>query len=129
MRRALGSTDNGAGGQVIGDFTIWVRTPPAGGAPYTGAYSSSTRVVFVFIERPNPAFLGRIVGNNGQVISAWVSACTFPNRFALITLGKNDDPTNGTRRTSISNGDTTPGSRMAISAATLGMSVNGTNRL
>ena len=120
----LGSADTGAGGQVIGDFTIWVRTPP-GGAPYSGAYSSSTRVVFVFIERPNPAFLGRIVGNNGQVISAWASAGTFANRFALITLRKNGDPTNGNPTDLDVNGGTTLTVSDGDIGGNWGMSVNG----
>lgn len=82
--------------EVNGGYRMWVSTPPLGGpAGYAGAYPGNNRVLYAWIEKDNPAFLSRILGFSSQTISAWATAGTFPNRFAVITLRKNGDPTNG----------------------------------
>jgi hypothetical protein len=95
----LGSTDRGIGNPYVDPstgFNIWVSTPPIGSATaYSGAFAGSNRVLFAWIEKDNPAFFSRILGIGDQKISGWATAGTFPNRFAMITLRKNGQPTNG----------------------------------
>lgn len=91
-----GSTPAGGTGQVVGPWRIWVSTPPLGGATsYAGDYAGSNRVVYVWIERNNEAFFSRVFGLGDRIVSAWATSGTFPNRFAVITLRKNGNPTNG----------------------------------
>jgi hypothetical protein len=93
----LGATNTPTGpGEPIGDFRVWVSTPPLGSeTAYAGAYGGSNRVLYAFIQRANPAFLSRMMGFTEKDVSAWATAGTFPNRFAIITLRKNGDPTSG----------------------------------
>jgi hypothetical protein len=77
-------------------FHIWVSTPPLGpSSAYTGAFAGSNRVLFAWVEKANPSFFSRILGIGDQKVSAWATSGTFPNRFAVITLRKNGQPTNG----------------------------------
>ncbi|MEK6721755.1 MAG: Tad domain-containing protein [Chloroflexota bacterium] len=81
---------------TAGGYRMWVSTPPLGAqAAYAGAYSGSNRVAYAWVERNSEAFLGRIYGLGNPTISSWASAGSFPNRFAVITLRKNGQPTNG----------------------------------
>lgn len=84
----LDDTSTGVAGQVVGSYTIWVASPPSqAGTAYPGAQtSSSSRTVFVRVERDSPAFLSRTLGIGDRRISAWATAGVFPNRFAVITL-------------------------------------------
>jgi len=82
--------------QVAGGFRMWVSTPPLGGpGAYGGNYVGSNRVMFAWVDRENPAFFSRILGIGDQQISAWATSGSFPNRFAVITLRKNGQATNG----------------------------------
>jgi hypothetical protein len=85
--RALSSTPS-AGDLIPGtNYTIWVSSPPTdAGTAYPGAQSSTSRTIFVRVERPNPAFLSRSMGFGDRVVNAWATAGVFPNRFAIITL-------------------------------------------
>ena len=78
------------------DWRIWVSTPPNGGPngnPST--FAGSNRVVFVWLERDNDAYFSRVFGLGNRTVSAWATSGTFPNRFAVITLRKNGQPTSG----------------------------------
>ena len=93
---AATSTPAGLPGEVVGPWHIWVSTPPLGGSTsYPGNYAGSNRVVYVWIERSNEAFFSRVFGLGDRTVSAWATSGTFPNRFAVITLRKNGQPTNG----------------------------------
>jgi hypothetical protein len=93
---AINSTNAGPPGVPVGSFSVWVSTPPLGGATsYPGNYASSNRVVYVWLERANEAYFSRVFGLGDRTISAWATAGTFANRFAVITLRKNGQPTNG----------------------------------
>ncbi len=91
------ATDTAVGlPQVAGGYRLWVSTPPLGGpGAYGGNFAGSNRVVFAWVDKENPAFFGRVLGIGDQRISAWATAGSFPNRFAVITLRKNGQPTNG----------------------------------
>lgn len=91
------ATDTAVGSpQVAAGYRLWVSTPPLGGPePYGGNFAGSNRVVFAWVDKENPAFFGRVLGIGDQRISAWATAGSFPNRFAVITLRKNGQPTNG----------------------------------
>ncbi len=90
-------TDTAVGSpQTLDGYRLWVSTPPLGGpGAYGGNYAGSNRVVFAWVDKENPAFFGRVLGIGDQRISAWATAGSFPNRFAVITLRKNGQPTNG----------------------------------
>ena len=92
-----GSTPAGpTSGEPVGPWRIWVSTPPLGGSTsYAGDYAGSNRVVYVWIERNNEAFFSRVFGLGDRTVSAWATSGTFPNRFAVITLRKNGNPTSG----------------------------------
>jgi hypothetical protein len=85
---------------VIGDYRIWVSTPPIGsGARYLGGFTGANdRYVFAFIERENASYFSRIFGQGDRTISAWGTAGVFTNRYAVITLRQNgqDGPSNAT---------------------------------
>jgi hypothetical protein len=90
------STAAGLPGEPVGPFRVWVSTPPLGGATsYAGNFAGSDRVVYVWLERENEAYFSRVFGLGDRTISAWATAGTFANRFAVITLRKNGMPTNG----------------------------------
>lgn len=87
------SANTAAAGQAVvpasggSAFTIWVSTPPP-----VGSYASESTVqgrngiMFARVDRRNEAFLARVMGFVDQNISAWATAGTFPNRWAVITL-------------------------------------------
>jgi hypothetical protein len=78
------------------DWRIWVSTPPTGGpVAYAGNFPGSDRIVFVWLERNNSAYFSRVFGLGDRTVSAWATSGTFPNRFAVITLRKNGQPTSG----------------------------------
>lgn len=74
-------------------YQIWVASPPsAAGAQYTGAYGSNQRAVFVRVQRPNDAYLSRVVGIGSEVVSAWASAArsSSSNKYAIELLRPRD---------------------------------------
>jgi Putative Flp pilus-assembly TadE/G-like len=85
---------------VLGDYRIWVSTPPIGaGARYLGGFTGANdRYLFAFIERENASYFSRIFGQGDRTISAWATAGVFTNRYAVITLRQNgqDGPSNAT---------------------------------
>lgn len=89
-------TDGSAGCVDCRGYRMWVSTPPVGGpAAYSGAFSGNTRVLFAWVEHDSPAYFSRVFGLGDAKVGAWATAGSFPNRFAIITLRKNGDPTNG----------------------------------
>lgn len=111
-----------------GGYRIWVSTPPLGGpGPYGGNYSGSDRVMFAWIDRENSAFFSRILGFGDQRISAWATSGSFPNRFAVITLRKNGQPTNGNPTDLDINGGTVLNVFDGDVGGNWGLSVNGVN--
>ena len=94
---AAGNTSQGTPVQEDG-WRMWVSTPPlaaSGPDGYTGDYVNSDRVMFAWIERDNSAYFQQVFGLGDVRVSAWATSGTFPNRFAIITLRKNGDPTMG----------------------------------
>jgi hypothetical protein len=111
---------------VATGFHMWVSTPPLGSTtPYSGSFAGSNRVLFAWVEKDNPAFFSRILGIGDQKISAWATSGTFPNRFAVITLRKNGDPTNGNPTDFDVNGGTKLNVIDGDVGGNWGMSVNG----
>jgi hypothetical protein len=107
-------------------FRIWVSTPPLGStSAYSGSFAGSNRVLFAWIEKDNPAFFSRILGIGDQKISAWATSGTFPNRFAVITLRKNGQPTNGNPTDFDINGGTVLNVVNGDVGGNWGMSING----
>jgi hypothetical protein len=110
------------------DWRIWVSTPPEGGATsYAGDYAGSNRVVYVWLERNNEAYFSRVFGLGDRTVSAWATAGTFANRFALITLRKNGLPTNGNPTDFDVNGGTVLNVFDGDVGGNWGMSVNGSD--
>lgn len=108
------------------DWRIWVSTPPAGGpTAYAGNFASSNRVTFVWLERENQAYFSRVFGLGDRTVSAWATAGTFANRFALITLRKNGLPTNGNPTDLDVNGGTVLNVFDGDVGGNWGLSVNG----
>jgi hypothetical protein len=96
----LGSSNTASPGPGVssGGYRLWVSTPPQGAAlAYGGNYASSNRVLYAWIEKDNPAFFSRVLGFDEQAVSAWATAGTFANRFAVITLRKNGEPGDNTK--------------------------------
>jgi hypothetical protein len=86
-------------GQTIGDYTIWVSTPPRGPAKYPGGFTGANdRYLYAHIERANASYFSRIFGQGDRTIGAWATAGVFTNRYAVITLRQNgqDGPSNAT---------------------------------
>ena len=109
-----------------GGYRLWVSTPPLGAAAaYAGDYSGSNRVLFAWIEKDSGAFFSRILGFDHQNVSAWATAGTFANRFAVITLRKNGQPTNGNPTDLDVNGGTVLNVYDGDIGGNWGMSVNG----
>lgn len=112
--------------QDASGFKLWVSTPPLGfNAAYNGNYSGNNRVLFVAVEKSNQAFISRIIGFSQQNVNAWATAGTFPNRFAVITLRKNGDPTNGNPTDLDINGGTVLNVFDGDVGGNWGLSVNG----
>jgi Flp pilus assembly protein TadG len=126
---SLSDTPTGPGTgylDVATGFRIWVSTPPLGPTTaYTGAFAGSNRVLFAWVEKDNPSFFSRILGIGDQKVSAWATAGTFPNRFAVITLRKNGQPTNGNPTDLDINGGTKLNVVDGDVGGNWGMSVNG----
>ena len=122
---AMASTPIGASINQAG-YRMWVSTPPLGAAAaYAGDYSGSNRVLFAWIEKDSGAFFSRILGFDHQNVSAWATAGTFANRFAVITLRKNGQPTNGNPTDLDVNGGTVLNVYDGDIGGNWGMSVNG----
>ncbi len=85
---------------VIGDYRIWVSTPPIGaGISYPGAFRGATdRYLFAWVEKNNPSFFSQIFGQGARNVSAWATAGVFAGQFAVITLRQNGQsgPANAT---------------------------------
>ena len=114
--------------QIAGGFRLWVSTPPLGAAgAYGGAYAGSNRVVFAWVDRDNAAFFSRVLGIGDQRISAWATAGSFPNRFAVITLRKNGQATNGNPTNIDINGGTELHVFDGDVGGNWGMAINGVN--
>jgi hypothetical protein len=125
---ALGANNDGVGspGYSAGGWRIWVSTPPVGGpSVYAGNYAGSNRVVFVWADRVNEAFFSRVFGMGDRTVSAWATAGTFANRFAVITLRKNGQPTNGNPTDLDVNGGTVLSVVDGDIGGNWGLSVNG----
>jgi Flp pilus assembly protein TadG len=85
------NSDTSAAGQQVGAYTIWVSTPPRNaGTSYPGTVlGTSTRAMFVKVQRDNDAFFSRAVGITSRTINAWATAGALPGKFAVITLRQN----------------------------------------
>jgi hypothetical protein len=67
------------------NYSIWVASPPSdAGAAYPGV-ASSTKTIFVRVDRVQQANLSRIIQASTNV-GAWATAGRIPNKFAIITL-------------------------------------------
>ena len=107
-------------------WRMWVSTPPIGGpTAYAGNFPGSDRVAFAWLERDNQAYFSRVFGLGDRTISAWATAGTFANRFAVITLRKNGQPTNGNPTDLDVNGGTVLNVIDGDVGGNWGMSVNG----
>lgn len=124
---ALAATNTPVGAPVTsGGWRMWVSTPPLGGpTAYAGRYAGNDRVVYVWIERDNPAFFSRVFGMGDRTVSAWATSGTFPNRFAVITLRKNGQPTAGNPTDLDVNGGTVLNVHDGDVGGNWGLSVNG----
>jgi len=66
-------------------YRIWVASPPSdAGAAYTG-FASSTKTVFVRVERDLQAGLSRII-KTSTTVGSWATAGRIPENFAIIVL-------------------------------------------
>ena len=82
--------------QTSGGYRMWVSTSPNGaGTKYPGAQGTNTSAMFVYVEKDGSSFLSSIFGQGNPNVGAWATAAAGPNRFAVITLRKNGNPTNG----------------------------------
>ena len=117
---SIGASINQAG------YRMWVSTPPLGAAAaYAGDYPGNNRMLFAWIEKDSGAFFSRILGFDHQNVSAWATAGTFANRFAVITLRKNGQATNGNPTDLDVNGGTVLNVYDGDIGGNWGMSVNG----
>ncbi len=111
---------------VYNGYRIWVSSPANGaGSKYPGAYTSAARTVFVWVEHDNPSYFSQLFGQNGRNVPAWANAGTFPNRFAVITLRKNGQPTNGNPTDIDINGGTVLSVHDGDVGGNWGMAING----
>ncbi len=126
---ALAADDTLIGGAVLASgYRMWVSTPPLGAAAaYTGNYAGNTRVLFAWVEKDNSAYFSRVFGLGDRTVSAWATSGTFPNRFAVITLRKNGQPTNGNPTDLDINGGTILNVVDGDVGGNWGMSINGVN--
>jgi hypothetical protein len=66
-------------------YTFWVASPPSdAGSAYPG-FASSTKTVFVRVDRHLQAGLSRII-SSGTNVGAWATAGRIPENFAIILL-------------------------------------------
>ena len=109
------------------NYRFWVSTPPIGaGAVYTGSQTAAnSRTIFARVTREQSLFFGSIVSGGAPDVSAWATAGTNPNRFAVITLRKNGQPNNGNPQDLDVNGGTTLRVLDGDIGGNWGMSVNG----
>jgi len=71
---------------AFADYQIWVASPPSdAGAAYTG-FASSTKTIFVRVERDLQAGLSRILSTAPTRVGAWATAGRIPQNFAILTL-------------------------------------------
>ena len=112
--------------QTSGGYRMWVSTSPNGaGAKYPGAQGTNTSAMFVYVEKDGSSFLGSIFGQGNPNVGAWATAAAGPNRFAVITLRKNGDPTNGNPTDIDVNGGTVLKVIDGDLGGNWGMSING----
>lgn len=87
---ALDDSNSSAAGELDAatGYRLWVSTPPIGaGAAYIGAYTSSTsRHLWVQVQKSNQAFFSRVLGMGDPMITAFATAGSFAGKFAVITL-------------------------------------------
>jgi hypothetical protein len=96
---------------VQAGYRMWVDTPPSGaGTKYPGAYSGSTNVVFVWVERDEPSFFGQVMGLGNRTISAWASASNERQPQAALTALCGSDAND--------NSDCTGGNKAAVKVNT-----------
>lgn len=113
------------------NYLIWVSTPPIGvGSVTDGAYPGSydtadSRTIFARVSRQQPIFFGRILTGSAPDVTAWATAGVDPNRYAVITLRKNGDPTPGNPTNLEINGGTTLTVEDGDLGGNWGMSING----
>ena len=124
---ALATSDTPIGvPETAGGYRMWVSTPPLGAAAaYTGNYAGNNRVLFAWVEKDNSAYFSRVLGFGDRTVSAWATSGTFPNRFAVITLRKNGQPTNGNPTDLDINGGTILNVVDGDVGGNWGMSING----
>lgn len=66
-------------------YRIWVASPPSdAGSAYPG-FSSSTKTIFVRVERDLSANLSRVI-RSSTTVGAWATAGRIPKNFAIIVL-------------------------------------------
>jgi hypothetical protein len=80
--RLVTTTDGGI------EYRLWVATPPsgAGTSASMSTVSDNHQVLFVRVDRPRSPFVAGVLGIGDVNVSAWATAGTFPNRWAVITL-------------------------------------------
>ncbi len=119
-------TDGNASCSNCGGYRLWVSTPPLGAATgYAGDYAGNNRVLFAWVEKSNSAYFSRVFGFGDRAVSAWATAGTFPNRFAIITLRKNRQETPGNPTDLDVNGGTVLSIVDGDLGGNWGLSVNG----
>ncbi len=123
---ATWAASNNSAAQTSGGYRLWVSTSPNGaGAKYPGAQGTNRSAVFVYVEKDGSSFLGSVFGQGNPNVGAWATAAAGPNRFAVITLRKNGDPTNGNPTDIDVNGGTVLKVIDGDLGGNWGMSING----
>ena len=123
---AAWAASNNSAAQTSGGYRLWVSTSPNGaGAKYPGAQGTNRSAVFVYVEKDGSSFLGSVFGQGNPNVGAWATAAAGPNRFAVITLRKNGDPTNGNPTDIDVNGGTVLKVIDGDLGGNWGMSING----
>lgn len=122
---AAGNTTAGAA-RTDGGYRMWVSTSPNGaGTKYSGAQGANPSAMFVLVERDNPSFFARVFSQGDRNVGAWATAGAGPNRFAVITLRHNGDPTNGNPTDIDINGGTVLTVKDGDVGGNWGMAING----
>lgn len=89
-----GTTNVGAAGVLVGEYKVWVDTPPsAAGTAYPGTIGGLSSALFARVERQQATFFGRVFGYASFNVGAWSTADSYPNRFAVITLRRGSGTT------------------------------------